>query len=59
MTTERWAIWPHRETTVPDAALVDRWNGAVWPGGNASDLALRLYAVIDELAGEVARVDMK
>jgi hypothetical protein len=61
--TDRWAIWPdavRRDLAGParDAILADRWNGAVWPGGNASELALRLYAVIDELAGEVARVDM-
>jgi hypothetical protein len=44
---------------VPDAVLAARWNRATWPGGNASELVLRLYEVIDELAGAVARVDMK
>lgn len=64
MTTQtreaRWAIYPdiEHEGKVPDAVLADRWNGAMWPGGNASELALRLYAVIDELAGEIARADM-
>jgi hypothetical protein len=58
---ERWAIWPTGETTgpVPDAVLADRWNGAMWPGGNASELALRLYGIVDEMAGAVARADME
>ena len=57
---ERWAIYPTDGTTgpVPDAVLADRWNGAMWPGGNASDLALRLYAIVDEMAGAVARADL-
>lgn len=44
---------------VPDAVLVARWERATWPGGNVSELALRLYALIDELAGEVADMDPK
>lgn len=58
---ERWAIWPDggADGVVSDAVLADRWNGAMWPGGNSSEVALRLYAIIDELAGEVARIDMQ
>jgi len=58
---ERWAaIWPGREEEpVPDAILADRWNGAMWPAGNASELALRLYAIVDELAAAVTRTDME
>lgn len=44
---------------VPDAVLAARWDRATWPGGNASALALRLYDLIDELAGAVADLDPK
>jgi hypothetical protein len=56
---ERWAIWPAPRTQpVPDAVLADRWCGAMWPAGNASELALRLYGIVDEMAEAVTRVDM-
>jgi hypothetical protein len=63
MTAQRWNIGPGTPdgpvlAPVPDDVLAARWNRATWPEGNASPLALRLYAVIDELAGHVARVDM-
>jgi hypothetical protein len=61
MTANRWAKIEagSKDATVSDDVLADRWNGAMWPGGNASALALRFYDIIDEMAGAVARVDMK